>query len=163
MQNKSKSIWKFAVGFLFTLIIIASCSKPVVYDKTKDVGEGWIATEKVSFLVTVQDSLSPFDFYINIRNSVDYNFSNLFFFVKTIFPDGRYAVDTVNLWLADPKGNWLGSGIGKFRDNTILFKEHGRFPMNGIYRFEFEQAMRELKLDGITSLGIRIEHSDLKE
>ena len=145
------------------MIVISSCNSPVVYDKTKDVGDGWTASEKVSFLVNVTDSLSPFNFYINVRNSTDYNYSNLFFFIKTIFPDGRYAMDTVNLWLADPKGNWLGSGIGKFRDNNILFKKHGRFPMNGEYRFEFEQAMRKVQLKGITSIGIRIEKSKLKE
>lgn len=135
----------------------------MIYDKTKEVGDGWTATEKVSYIVDIKDSLSPFNFYINVRNSIDYNYSNLFFFIKTTFPDGRFARDTVNVWLADPKGNWLGSGIGKYRDNKILFKQHGRFPMNGRYRFEFEQAMREKQLNGITSIGIRIEKSELKE
>jgi len=163
MRQKSKTVWTNLAGFFSLLLLVSACNNIAVYDKTKDVGNGWTASEKVSFLVDIQDSLAPFDFYINVRNSIDYDFSNLFFFIKTVFPDGRYAVDTVNVWLADPKGNWLGSGIGKYRDNKILFKKHGRFPMKGTYRFEFEQAMREVKLDGITSIGIRIENSELKE
>ncbi len=153
------------LGFLLPLLMfLISCNNRVLYDKTKDIGEeGWKAGEKVGFVVDIDDTLSVFDFYINVRNSVDYNYSNFFFFLKTIFPDGRYAVDTVNLWLAKPDGEWLGSGFGKYRDNKILFKRQGRFPMKGKYRFEFDQAMREKILTGIKSLGIRIEYSEIKE
>jgi len=159
-MNKSKTIMLFLPAVIALQMFFTSCNNRVYYDKVKDVGEQWNASDKVAFTVDVTDTLSPFDFYINIRNSVDYDFSNVFFFLKTTFPDGRFSVDTVNIWLAKPSGEWLGSGFGKFRDNQILFKRHGRSSSVHFMRFEFEQAMRRKTLSGIASVGIRIEYSN---
>lgn len=149
------------VFVLFALsFAMSSCNKPILFDETKDIAQPWQSSDKISYLVDVNDTISPFNFLIDVRNDVDYNFSNIFFFVKTIFPDGRYARDTINIWLANPDGKWIGKGFGKYRDTEIIFKKNGRFPMSGIYRFEFEQAMRVPELNGIESLGIRIEYGE---
>ncbi len=161
-MSMSKIIWINFYAF-FLLFLVSSCNNQAYFDKTKDIGNSWKAQEKVSFVVEITDSIKAFDFYINIRNTVDYRYSNVFVFLKTNFPDGRYSIDTINIWLADPQGNWLGKGFGKYRDNSVLFKHDGRFPMKGKYRFEFEQAMREESLVGLSALGIRIEDSRIKE
>ena len=46
--------------------------------------------------------------------------------------------------------------IVEIKDNQILFRKRGRFPMSGTYNFTFEQAMRDKQLEGIKSVGIRI-------
>lgn len=147
---------------LLIIVVVASCSKPTIFDKTKDIEDPWIAQDKISFLVTITDTIQPYNFLIQVRNSVDYEYSNLFVFMKTYFPDGRFALDTINIWLSDQSGKWIGKGFGKYRDTEILYKKNGRFPMSGEYRFEFEQAMRKTELQNIKSIGIRIEHGEIK-
>jgi len=118
-------------------------------------------SEIVKFDVSISDTISKNDFFINIRNSTEYSFSNIFFFITTTFPDGGTTRDTVECFLADINGKWLGKGLGKFKDNRILFKRNMSFPSKGIYSFEFEQAMRVENIKGIDEIGIRIVKSDI--
>lgn len=105
----------------------------------------------------ITDTVSPHDIYINLRHSGSYRFSNLFLFMDTYTPGGQQARDTVELTLADDRGQWLGEGIGDVRDNRILFRKGFVFPAAGVYRFELAQAMRVDPLPGILDAGIRIE------
>jgi len=141
-------------------LIISSCANDSIYDHNQNLNSPWVAEQKAEFDFNISDTLSAFDFYINIRNTTDYNYSNLYLFIRTDFPDGRYAIDTAEIFLADLHGNWLGSGIGEIKDNQILFRKHGRFPMKGQYKITFEQAMRNIELQGIKSVGTRIVKSD---
>ena len=144
------------------LLLLSSCGDNSIYDHNEQVSKPWTADNKAVFSIEVNDTLTAFDFFINIRNTTDYNYSNLYLFIKTDFPDGRFSVDTAELFLADIKGNWLGKGYGEIKDNQILFRRRGRFPMSGIYTFTFEQAMRDKGLEGIESVGIRVVKSESK-
>ena len=138
---------------------MSSCLRETLTDLNQDVGDSWSKDDKVVFEYDVHDSIMPVDFLINVRNTTDYNYSNIYFFIKTVFPNQRISIDTVECFLANMQGEWLGDGIGKYRDNSIVFKRNVRFPMTGHYRMEFEMAMRDTLLDGIDALGIRIERA----
>ncbi|MCK5847299.1 MAG: gliding motility lipoprotein GldH [Bacteroidales bacterium] len=154
----NRSVYFFLMPIL--LFLVTSCSDNSIYDHNNELTEPWTVEQKSVFDFEVNDTLSAFNFYINIRNTTDYNYSNLFLFIRTDFPDGRFSVDTAELFLADIKGNWLGSGYGEIKDSQILFRKHGRFPMKGHYKITFEQAMRDPELEGIDAVGIRIEKSE---
>lgn len=155
-----KQSFSVFILMVFSALIMSSCMKETVADISYDVGDAWNKDKKVVFEYDIQDSIMPINFYINIRNTTEYKYSNVYFFIKTIYPNQRYSIDTVECFLANMKGEWLGSGLGKFRDNQIPFKRNMRFPMTGHYRMEFEMAMRDTLLDGIDALGIRIERAD---
>ncbi|MCF8296108.1 MAG: gliding motility lipoprotein GldH [Saprospiraceae bacterium] len=157
-----KEIRYSAVILLTTIVLLfTSCDKNMVYEKNKKIKDGvWNNKNIVKFDVDVSDINSRNNFYINIRNSTDYTFSNVYFFIKTVFPDGGIAKDTVECFLSDVDGRWLGRGLGKFKDSRILFHKNIVFPQKGVYSFEFEQAMRVENLLGIDAVGIRIEKSD---
>lgn len=143
---------------LLIFIMLSSCNKDVIYDDTKRIPEGvWNQEDKLRFEVPVKDTLSSFRFFLNIRHSTSYRYSNLYLFIHTVFPDGRTAMDTVECILARPDGKWLGKGISGIRDNQILLRTGLRFPVRGVYRFGIEQAMREESLEGVLDIGLRIE------
>lgn len=156
--NKTLSIGKFMLVLLVfaSLNLMISCGTDAIYDNNKDVDNSWSSKEKLTFNVDIKDTISACDIFINIRNTTDYKYSNLYFFLKTIFPNQKISIDTVECFLADSKGKWLGKGYGKYRDQQILFKQNGRFPMSGNYRIEIEQATRDIDLEGIKSIGLRI-------
>jgi gliding motility-associated lipoprotein GldH len=159
IKMHKQSIIISSIAILFVLLL-SSCGRETIVDLNKDVGDGWTKNAKIRFEYTIEDSIMPVDFYINIRNTTDYGFANVYFFVKTIYPNQRYSIDTLECFLANVKGEWLGSGFGKFRESRIPFKKNMRFPITGNYRMEFEMAMRDSILDGIDAIGIRIERAE---
>ena len=159
-QKRIKASVLMAVLFTTTTLLFSSCMKETVADISYDVSSPWSKDQKVVFEYDIQDSIMPINFFINVRNTTDYKYANIYFFIKTIYPNQRYSVDTVECFLANMKGKWLGSGLGKFKDNKIPFKRNMRFPMTGHYRMEFEMAMRDTILEGIDAVGIRIERAD---
>ncbi len=146
------------IYLIVLLALLASCRHNTIVDTTKEIeGRVWNSSDIVKFSVPVTDTLVSYNYYINVRNSADYAYSNLFLFIKTFYPNGKISIDTVECFLADKEGKWLGNRSGDKIDNRILFRKSFRFRMLGTYSFEFEQAMRTEALQGIESFGIRIE------
>jgi gliding motility-associated lipoprotein GldH len=94
-----------------------------------------------------------------IRHSEAYAYNNIFLFVTTKYPDGKVLTDTMEVILANQKGEWLGSGMGDIYDFKVPIKKNIRFPLGGKYQFVFEQGMREDPLPMIMDLGFEIEKS----
>ena len=95
--------------------------------------------------------------YLNVRNTSQYAYQNLFVFLQTTSPAGLSLKDTLECYLADDRGKWLGDGWGDIYDNRFLYKRNVRFPVSGIYTFKLVQGMRANELKYITDVGIRIE------
>ena len=155
-----KYFLKFLNFLLIALLIVVavSCGKPPLIDKSMEVSEtAWDVKEKLKIEVQIDDTTSTFNFYVNVRNTTDYKNSNFFLFIKTTFPNGQIAIDTLECPLADMQGKWYGKGNGKIKDNKYLLKKNAIFSMKGKYLFEIEHAMREKQISGIKTIGFRIE------
>jgi len=148
------------IRFLLIILIafFYSCDSSLVFEKNKEVSKsGWNKNDIMKFNTEINNIKIPYNYFINIRITYDYQFSNIFLFVKTLFPDGKFSCDTIECFFADIDGKWLGKTSGRFIDNRIPFKRNVIFPQVGTYSFEFEQAMRTDNLSGIEDFGIRIE------
>lgn len=143
--------------------VLASCQPPAEHAFVRELpAEGWPAKMRVGGDFEVTDTLNPHHFFITLRNTNDYPYSNLFLFVHTHFPNGRKSRDTIECVLADRTGRWLGSGNGfivdqKVISNKIMYNYQKRFPLAGTYRIELEHAMRKDTLRELLDVGIRIE------
>ncbi len=140
------------------LLFSLSCDRSRFYDHSVKVpAEGWHLDSTKVFEIQVNDTIQPFNFYINLRNNNDYGYSNFYLFLNTKLPNRDFARDTIELILAERSGKWLGKGFGRYRDHQILIRDNLVFPFKGAYLFEIEQAMRDTLLVGIENVGIRIE------
>lgn len=156
-KNLSSKIVFMAIAFI-GLMFAVSCNTKALFDNTKSIpGDVWNQYEKIKFEVPVADTYGSYKFYLNVRHTTDYRYANLYFFINTKFPDGTTARDTVECILARRDGKWLGKGLTGIKDNQVLLRTGLKFPVPGTYIFEFEQAMREEDLEGITDIGLRIE------
>jgi gliding motility-associated lipoprotein GldH len=148
---------RYLIPAIVVILSFTSCDSDRYFEEYKEIPKGtWNKDEPLTFEVEIKDTLTAFDFYINLRHSTEYPYSNIFLFLHTKFPYNKFAKDTVELTLADPAGAWLGTGAGNLRDNNILLKRNVRFPFTGIYKFELYQAMRVDDLPFVTDAGIRI-------
>jgi gliding motility-associated lipoprotein GldH len=154
------AIKKFFIAacILLIAVLFQSCDRNRIYEHNVQISDQlWDSTEKVVCEVDVKDTLSPTTFYINVRHADGYPYSNLYMFIRTDFPNGKKALDTLECILADESGKWLGKGLGDIYDCQIPFKRRVRFPMSGKYIFTLQQAMRVDKLPLILDVGLRIE------
>ena len=146
--------------FLVLSIALVACDRNGVYEENINTSNSiWATNDVAKFIAPINDTLSVHNIYINIRNTTDYTNCNLFLFVAITSPSGATQLDTIECFLADDQGKWLGKGFGYIRDNQIPFKRNIRFPLRGEYKFEVMQAMRTDSLTGIASVGIRVEKS----
>lgn len=143
--------------YLFSACSLAGCDQVMYQAHEQMPNKIWEVGHNIGFDVDVTDTVTGYDFYIDLRNEGTYPYANIYMFVNTTFPSGKSARDTVECMLADHSGRWLGSGLGDVLDNHILFKKNIRFPNTGTYKFEFEQGMRTESLPAILDLGISIE------
>lgn len=156
MDLKRKAI--VIMGFLFIGIALISCDKNRYFEQDQPIAKGiWYYNDAKTFEFEIKDSLQAFNFFINVRNTVDYPYANLYVFIQSELPDGTHARDTVEFQLADYQGKWLGNGRGELRDNRFILRKNMRFKNVGDYRFLINHGMRTDSLKGITDIGIRLE------
>ena len=143
-------------------IFLYACDGNKVYEEYIEVDNAnWKKENIANFSFTIEDTLTPHNLYLNIRNTGDYPKSNLYIFVKIQGPDGNFNIDTVNCVLADNRGKWKGTGVGDLWDLRIPYIGGFKFAQKGEYNVSFEQAMRVKDgLKGITDVGLRIEKSE---
>ena len=145
-------------------LLLPSCGNSVLYDSSMSVNEhGWLPTDSLRFDVDVDDTTHLFDFLIEVRNNVNYPYSNLFLFVNTTFPDGSVARDTMECPLANEEGRWYGKRAGRYVDSRYRLRTSSmRFPMSGQYSFAVSNGMRDSAIDGIKDIALRIEYTKTK-
>jgi gliding motility-associated lipoprotein GldH len=148
----------FCTGLFLLALLFIACDGKRVYEQNTDIKDyNWDNNTALSFDVTIEDTVSLHNMYVNVRNAGYYRFSNLFLFMNTHVPNGNILRDTLEITLATPDGKWLGNGLGDIYDNRYLFRKQFKFPQAGTYKFELIQGMRVNPLPGIMDAGIRIE------
>lgn len=149
---------------LIAALLLSRCGdENLVFEENVEIPDAhWASQEKAILTAEITDTISQNNFLINVRNTEAYPYRNLYLFVKTVFPNGKFSKDTVGVVLADKTGRWIGKGSGylssgSYSTNSVMYQYNKRFPLKGEYRFEIEQAMREDTLVGIKNIGLRIE------
>ena len=153
--------------FLFFLIfsfLVVSCDSNQVFDIYKSVPNKWHKDSVISFKINPPDSVKPYNLFINLRNTNDYKYNNLFLIVQMIFPHGKTIKDTLEYKMAAPNGEFLGVGFTDVKENKLWYKEQVVFKETGGYKVNIHHAMREngkingvVELEGVTDIGFRIE------
>lgn len=153
------------LGFLVILCIgITACDSNRVFDEYQSVPNQWHKDSIIDFYITPPDSLKAYDLFVNIRNTSEYKYSNLFLIVEMNFPNGKKVIDTLEYNMAKPTGEFLGSGFSDIKESKLWYKEGVVFSESGNYLVRIQHAMRENgkiqgveNLEGIIDIGFRIE------
>lgn len=154
---------KLLVITAVTSMLIAACSDNYVYNGYVTMPhERWHADSLASFRVPVSDTITFYNLFVNVRNTTDYPYQNLYLFINITAPNGASVRDTFECYLADDHGKWLGKGKGKLRDNRFIYRQNIRFGTEGDYTVTLQQAMRVEQLKGISEVGFRVELGDNK-
>ena len=107
----------------------------------------WNTDSIVSFGLDNIDTTSSHDLYLMVRHTTNFKFQNLF-----LFTNFENQQDTLELFLSEKSGRWLGKGFGEIKELKIRIKENVNFKKNQDQRFSVEQAMRHEDLEKIINL-----------
>jgi gliding motility-associated lipoprotein GldH len=147
-----------------SVAILTGCSRSILFEDSFSIDKvSWKTEDTLKFTVNISDTITPLDYYFNIRNTTKYGFSNLYLFITTYYPDKTFSRDTVECWLAAPDGKWLGKGMGRLKDSEFVFRRNVKMPRKGRYVFSVNQAMRHSPLNGIANVGLRIERPKIND
>lgn len=152
---KIKNSW-----FIIIAISIIACSYLDEYSESKVIkGGSWDVNDICRYEYNVTDTISAKDLFINLRHTGLYKYSNIFFFVTTLAPNGKSIKDTVEYTLADIRGKWAGSGIGDLHDVELAYKRNIKFGQQGRYIIYIQHGMRDRQLEAVTDVGISVRNS----
>ena len=159
IKSGNRGFRRIFISSAITLLLLTiACDPAKFYDESISLPNDKSPEDKsMSFKINIEDTISSYRLFVNIRNSTTYVNNYVFFFLTTKFPGGGMSRDTIECKLAAKNGEWLGKGNGRYRDNRIFIRENIRFPLKGIYTLKLNQAMRESTLEGISEAGVRLE------
>lgn len=142
------------------LITLAACDfGSTMYHSYNPIPEqGWAKSDTLLFHVNIPDSLTPYKVSVEIRNDNNYPYKNLYLFVSNNTKDSTiFATDTIKYVVAEESGKWIGTGFGTLYQSG---QPLGKFiPLHpGKYIFKVVHGMKDQFLQGISDVGLRIEH-----
>ena len=145
---------------VFFVAFMTSCDKKAVVEDYRSLkNSAWNQDTALVFEINIPDPKKLYDLSFTVRNEGRYGYSNLWIFVTITPPSGKEMKDTIELTLAKPSGEWLGSGLGDLYDRKYPYKKTIFFPENGKYTISVRQGMRTQTgiLTGIHDFGIALD------
>lgn len=152
-------------GFFAKFIAVAACvalvaCDNVVYVECSDMSDGWPKDSVLAFPLTIDDAHGIYQTQIVVRNTDAYRNQNLWLFVDTETPAGTHRTDTVQFFLADEFGRWVGSGVGTVFENVWIYQPRVRYSEPGTYTLRLQHGMRYDVLGGVSEVGVRVLRMD---
>ena len=112
----------------------------------------WDENQLPEFAFNIADREAAYDILLYVRHTERYPYQNMWLFVR----GNRQYMDTVEFYLADDRGRWLGDKHHGFIEMPVLLEENYHFPDTGRYYFAVQHGMRDSLLRGVTDVGIEV-------
>ena len=153
-MNRKKYLF-FLLAIISVFLI--SCTDNTIFDEYTTVDNGvWAKDRSFAFNVEVADTSALYEIDLLVRNTDIFPRQNLWLRITKEYRGQEIQCDTVNLFLLDESGKWIGSGSGTFFDNQYIWKQHIRFYKKGNYIFRIAHLMRFDVLEGIDRIGLAV-------
>jgi len=154
----------YHIFILVAVLSFCACSGKTVFSEYQPLPrEGWHADSALCFGFAAPDTISPYDVIISIRHTQQYPYQNMWLFIsgnRTAVTGHLSSRDTIEFFLADDRGRWLGNGYGNLREMPVLYMHNHIFRSTDTLSLCIEQAMRENTLRGISDVGVKIVKSE---
>ncbi len=163
-------------------LTLAGCDQRTVYSEFCSAPlREWYADSVLTFRFNIADTLSIYEVLIYVRHTQQYPYQNMWLFVDwdeaeqkmvtaadsaDIVLDSVYIGvsdtkrDTIEFYLANDRGEWLGNGKNGLTEMPVLYEEKYRFSHSGEQVMRIAHGMREEPLRGISDVGVVIKRNE---
>lgn len=149
----------FFYSIVCLVFICSSCTEDRYFEDNQDFEDRiWNMEESAAFTFNVDSAELPYQIKLNVRNTMEYPYRNLY--LKYLLKDSTYIINDqlLNLKLFEAKsGKPYGDHQSDIYSHQLILQDSVYFPETGEYTIKLNQYMREKELEGIVSVGIRIE------
>lgn len=161
---------------------LTACDRSTVYSEFRAVPLcEWYADSVLTYRFDIADTISTYEVLIYVRHTQQYPYQNMWLFVDwneankamltavdsaDIVPDSvRISVptitqDTIEFYLANDRGEWLGNGKNGLTEMPVLYEENYRFSHSGEQVLHIAHGMREEPLRGISDVGVVVKRNE---
>ena len=140
----------FQIAILLSSLLLMACHKDVVYSEFREIENvKWHQDSVMRYEFEITDTLSEYTLLLYVRHTETYPYQNMWLFVGDAAKE-----DTIEFFLADDRGRWLGNGKNGLIEMPVLYEQHFRFAHNGLYQLTVRQGMRDSLLRGISDVGL---------
>lgn len=137
---------------LIGCLAFTSCQTDVVYSQFHPISsEQWHADSIVRFDYTIEDTTLDYRILLYVRHTERYPYQNMWLFV-----DNGEMVDSIEFYLADDRGQWLGDKHNGIIEMAVLMEESKHFSDTGTYYMKVQHGMRDTLLRGVSDVGLEI-------
>lgn len=148
------------ISFICISLFFNSCGNTVFYTDAKNItNEIWTWDNTLKYEFELGEEQLKNKLFIDLKHSTNYAFRNIYFFSHLELPNGNVIEDTLQYYIAEKDGKWIGNSIGNTKDISlhypILLNQKGK------YKFSLSQAMRIDSLIGIKKVALTIEDNEL--
>lgn len=139
-----------------TVVLLAfvfpACSGNVVFNQSQRVADPvWSKDSVAEFNPLLTKGLYQVD--VVLRNTDEYRYQNLWLFLTSQTQDSVFT-DTLQCFLADDYGRWVGSGIGSIYTNRFVWLDSVAVADSLQINYRVAHGMRHDELSGIKEVGI---------
>ena len=139
--------------------LVLGCKTNITYSSFQSVPLFQWATDSVATFTYEAQQGYDGRILLDVRHTNNYPYQNMWLFVGVNTPDTNY-VDSIEFYLADDRGHWLGKGRNGLFDMPVLYEQHFAFDSAGVYTFTLQHGMREKALRGVSDIGIIVEKNE---
>ncbi|WKV10496.1 gliding motility lipoprotein GldH [Marivirga harenae] len=144
------------LGLVFLLF---SCTEERYYEDNHDFTDRiWNMEESAEFKFKIDSIELPYQIKLNVRNTMDYSYRNLY--VKYEILDSTTVIEEklLNIDLFESKsGKPFGERQSEIYSHQLILEDSVYFADKGAFTIGLKQYMREKELEGVVSIGVRIE------
>ena len=140
------------IGIIAGFFLLTSCRSDIVYSRFMPISsEKWHADSVAQFDYSIADTSAQYKMLIYVRHTERYPYQNMWLFLN----NGTIS-DTIEFYLADDRGQWLGNKHHGFIEMPVLIEDNYHYSDTGVYHLSVQHAMRDTLLRGITDIGLEI-------
>ncbi len=148
----------FLIPVFFILLSFIGCGKSYFFSEVTPIPEQtWTYANIPEFEVNVEDVTAKYNLLLDIIHDADFRYQNIYIKFHATDPTGSETITQVPVDLANKGGVWFGDCDDEWCHLEGFLQKGLQFSKAGKYVFKLEQYMRIEHLEGIQSVGLKIE------
>lgn len=138
--------------FIGLTLALTACRQDIVYSRFVSIPSGeWHVDSIAAFDYPVADKQADYRIVVYVRHTERYPYQNMWLFI-----DNGQRADTIEFYLADDRGRWLGDGHHGFIEMPVLLEQNYHFKDTGTHHMTIQQGMRDSVLRGVIDVGVEV-------
>ncbi len=140
------------------LTLLTGCGKSYFFSEVTEIpAQTWTYANILEFEVNVEDVMAKYNLLLDITHAANFPYQNIYIKFHAIDPKGYETITQVPVEFANKGGVWFGDCDDEWCHLEGFLQKNLEFSEMGKYIFKLEQYMRIEALEGIQSVGLKIE------